>query len=94
MSYQFIRKFLGQIKIGTQKPCTHNRWLSGLSPQLMFIKGRNLPLLFSSFLFMADAIYGILSQEAASPMNRGMTLTRAGWALGLIPGIGGIASPL
>ncbi len=60
----------------------------------VFFKGRNLPLLFSSFLLMATAIYGVLSQEAAYAIDRGMTLTQAGWALGLIPGIGVIASPL
>lgn len=60
----------------------------------IFFKGRNLPLLFSSFLLMALAIYGVLSQEAAYAIDRGMTLTQAGWALGLIPGIGVIASPL
>jgi MFS family permease len=60
----------------------------------IFSQGRNLPLLFSSFLLMATAIYGVLSQEAAYAMDRGMTLTQAGWALGLIPGIGVIASPL
>jgi MFS family permease len=59
-----------------------------------FFQGRNLPLLFSSFLLMATAIYGVLSQEAAYAIDRGMTITQAGWALGLIAGIGVIASPL
>lgn len=60
----------------------------------ILFRGRNLPLLFCSFSLMCMSIYGILSQEAAYAIDRGMTITQAGWALGLIPGIGVIASPL
>jgi MFS family permease len=42
---------------------------------------------------MCVAIYGVLSQEAAYATDQGMSLTEAAWALGLISGIGIIASP-
>ena len=57
-------------------------------------QGWNLPLLFISFLFMSTAVYGVLSQEVAYATDRGMSLTEAAWALGLVTGIGVIASPL
>jgi predicted MFS family arabinose efflux permease len=56
-------------------------------------RDRNLGLLFLSLLLMSTAIYGVLSQEAAYATDRGMSLTEAAWALGLISGIGIIASP-
>jgi MFS family permease len=57
-------------------------------------QGRNLPLLFVSFLLMSTAVYGVLSQEVAYATDQGMSLTEAAWALGLVTGIGVIASPL
>lgn len=56
-------------------------------------RDRNFFLLFLSFLLMGVAIYGVLSQEAAYATDQGMSLTEAAWALGLISGIGIVASP-
>ncbi len=64
-----------------------------MSLKRAIFKDRNLTLLFSSFLLMCVAIYGVLSQEAAYATDRGISLTEAAWALGLISGIGIIASP-
>ncbi len=60
----------------------------------LLLQGRNLPLLFLSFLLMSCAIYGVLSQEVAYATDRGVSLTEASWALGLVSGIGVISSPL
>jgi predicted MFS family arabinose efflux permease len=58
------------------------------------LKERNILLLFCSFLLMCIPIYGVLSQEAAYATDKGMSVTDAAWALGLVSGIGIIASPL
>jgi len=59
-----------------------------------FWQGRNLHLLFTSFLLMSLAIYGVLSQEVAYATDQGISLTEAAWALGFVTGIGVISSPL
>jgi MFS family permease len=64
-----------------------------MSLKRAIFRDRNLALLFLSFLLMCVAIYGVLSQEAAYATDQGMSLTEAAWALGLISGIGIIASP-
>jgi MFS family permease len=64
-----------------------------VSLKSIVFRDRNLGLLFLSLLLMSAAIYGVLSQEAAHATDRGMSLTEAAWALGLISGIGIIASP-
>jgi MFS family permease len=67
----------------------------GLRPGsvMSFLKERNILLLFCSFLLMCIAIYGVLSQEAAYATDKGMSVTDAAWALGLVSGVGIIASP-
>jgi len=57
-------------------------------------QGRNLHLLFFSFLLMSLAIYGVLSQEVAYATDKGISLREAAWALGFVTGSGVISSPL
>jgi len=64
------------------------------SPGKKIWPGRNLPLLFFSFLLMSLAVYGVLSQEVAYATDKGISLKEAAWALGLVTGSGIIFSPM
>jgi MFS family permease len=66
----------------------------GRGSVMSLLKQRNILLLFCSFLLMSIAVYGVLSQEAAYATDKGISVTRAALALGLVSGVGVIASPV
>jgi MFS family permease len=78
---------------GSRKSAFLQKGMSKSSTKTLW-QGRNMPLLFISFLLMSTAVYGVLSQEVAYATDQGMSLTEAAWALGFVTGIGVIASPL
>ena len=75
-----------------KRPSRQTEWVKRSGQGLW--SGNKLYLLFSSFLLMSLAIYGVLSQEVACATDQGISLTEAAWALGLVTGIGVISSPL